>query len=204
MVCFLSQLFQPSPIFVGNRKSKWMLIVASSESCSDTLPEIKHSSVFRYGLDDKLKKLYSIDRWADKMSQQNDNLEANSMTGYDILSTCHFVNLSFCQLVILSTWNFVNLKFCQLVILSTCHFDIRSTCHQVNLSLGQLVIWSTCHLVNLSFGQLVILSTCHFVNLSFCQLVILSTCHFVNLSFCQLVILWQIDKMTSSHNGKLI
>ncbi len=45
------------------------------------------------------------------------------------LSTCHFVNLSFCQLVILSTCHFDNLSFCQLVILSTCHF--------VNLSFWQ-------------------------------------------------------------------
>ena len=40
----------------------------------------------------------------------------------DILSTCHFVNLPFCQLAILSTCHFVDVQFCQLAFLSTCHF----------------------------------------------------------------------------------
>jgi hypothetical protein len=90
---------------------------------------------------------------------------------FAILSTWHFVNLTFCQLDILSTWHFVNLTFCQLDILSTWHF------------------------VNLTFCQLDILSTWHFVNLTFCQHDILSTWRFVNLPFHHLALLatTQID-----------
>jgi hypothetical protein len=49
-----------------------------------------------------------------------------------ILSTCHFVNLTFCQLDILSTWQLssfhllpilINYSSCQLVISSTINFD---------------------------------------------------------------------------------
>ncbi len=82
---------------------------------------------------------------------------------------CQLATLSTCHL---STCHFVNLPLCQLVILSTCHF--------VNLPLCQLATLSTYHFVNLPLCQLATLSTCHFVNLPLCQLATLSTCHFVN------------------------
>ncbi len=41
---------------------------------------------------------------------------------YVILSTCHFVNVPFCQRVILSMCYFVNVPFCQCAVLSMCHF----------------------------------------------------------------------------------
>ncbi len=92
-----------------------------------------------------------------------------------ILSTCHLVNLSFCQLVIWWICHFVNSSFGEFVILSTRHLvnlSFSSTIHLVNLSFCQRVIWPICHFVNLSFGEFVILSTHHLVNLSFCQLII--------------------------------
>ncbi len=106
--------------------------------------------------------------------------QENNLRCCDLSSTWHFVNLSFCRLVILSSCHFVNLSFCRLVILLTCHF--------VDLSFCRLVIFSTFHYVNLTFHQLVILSTCHFLNLSFCQPAILSTCNFISLQFHQLAI----------------
>jgi hypothetical protein len=111
-----------------------------------------------------------------------------------VLSTWHFVNLTFCQFDILSTRLFVYLALCQLDILSTRMF-VNLTF--LNQSFRQLTF---CQLINQNFFsirhfiiKLVLkwdfLSTWHFVNLTFCQLDILSTWHFVNLTFCQLDIL---------------
>ncbi len=100
-----------------------------------------------------------------------------------ILSTCHLVNLSFCQWVILSMCHFVNSSFCLLIILSAHHF--------VNSSFCQLIILSTHHFAYSLFWphknlQLVIL-----LILSFCKIVIVilsthkfPTGHFVNWMFC--------------------
>ncbi len=94
----------------------------------------------------------------------------------DFLSTCHFVNLPICKMVVSSICcHFVNLLFCQCVILT--------------MMLCLLAMLSTYNFVSLQFCQLAILSTCHFVNLPFCQLDTLSTCNFVNLQFCKPVIL---------------
>jgi hypothetical protein len=58
---------------------------------------------------------------------------------FAILSSCHFVNLPFCQLAILSSCHFVNLPICQHAILSTCH-SVRG--HFVNLPFCQLTTMS--------------------------------------------------------------
>ncbi len=93
---------------------------------------------------------------------------------YDILSTCHLVNLPFYQLAMFC------LPFCQHAISAICTF--------INLPFCELAIWSTCHFINLPFcklpfGQLAIWSICHFVNRQFHQFALSSICHFVNLQF---------------------
>ncbi len=62
--------------------------------------------------------------------------------------TCHFVNLSFCQLFILLTIPFIIQPICQLKSLLTIH----SFSHKFQ-----------------SFHQLVTLTACYFTNIMFCQ-----------------------------------
>ncbi len=68
-----------------------------------------------------------------------------------ILSTCHFVNLPFCQLAILSTCYFFNLPFFQLAISSIICF---LACHFINLLICHIVMWSTGCSTNLPLNQL--------------------------------------------------
>jgi hypothetical protein len=110
---------------------------------------------------------------------------------FAILSTCHFANLSFCQL-----FHFVNLQFCQFGILATCHFVTKPFCQLAIMSRHLL----TCHFV------LVILSTFHwslwhFVNLWLCQLAILA---FVNLPVHRLAFfsIWLRKELTYWAKGR--
>ncbi len=86
---------------------------------------------------------------------QLDNLQINKCFSlawqFQCLSTIIIINFTSW-----SNYHFINLTFCLLVISSTLHF--------VNLSFHQLVISSTCHFINLSFHQLSFLSTLQFTN----------------------------------------
>ncbi len=93
-----------------------------------------------------------------------------------IMSTCHFVNLSFYQLAILSTCRNVNLSFCQLAEMST----ILSTCHNGNFQFWQLVVSWSYHFVRLMTCWLAIVPIWCFIKLQFFQLTILSTCYAAN------------------------
>ncbi len=122
-----------------------------------------------------------------------------------ILSTGHFVNRSFCWLVIFPTWHLGNWSIFRQsfwpVILSTDHFPrhlwywsflrqsfwpvILTTSHFPSKSFYTLVIFrQSFWLVFLSTGQLVIFPTIHILNLAFFRQsfwqVILSTGHFPN------------------------
>ncbi len=130
------------------------------------------------------------------------NFAGNTWIQYHnaILWTCHFMNMSFYELVILWTCHFMNMSF--YVILSTWYsitflFYFLNIFWTHNLNIFQLVITLTSRLTSLSNYKLIITphsqfrpplsSTGQFMNRSFYQLATLLKCHFGILSFHQLV-----------------
>ncbi len=104
-----------------------------------------------------------------------------STSGFVTLSTCHFINMAFCQLDISGTCHFVSFPFHQLGILSVSHFINLGFCHFTNSQFHQFEIMSAWHFI--------ILTTCYFINLTFYHFFNLPLhnwpfCHFVNLAFC--------------------